>query len=71
VQRAQVVAKFAPGPLAILAVIATNGSTFATSLPVPPDPSLRGIVAAVQGVFLGTDAPLGFDQSNGILLRFF
>jgi hypothetical protein len=32
---------------------------------------LQGVVAAIQSVFIGTDASRGFDASNGIRLRFY
>ena len=46
----------------------TNGR-FARSWPLPAEPALRGVSAVLQAAFAPTNAPLGFDLSNGLLVN--
>ena len=46
----------------------TNGR-FVQSWPLPAEPALRGVAAVLQAAIALTDARLGFDLSNGLLVN--
>lgn len=47
-----------------------RAATWTRSYPVPGDPSLIGVRAMLEGWYLGTDAPSGFETTNGVRLTF-
>ena len=46
-----------------------SGGRLVQGWTLPPDPALRGLQATLQAACAPTDAPLGFDLSNGLLVN--
>jgi hypothetical protein len=56
-------------PMFFLGAVGVTTSTWSSTLPIPNDASLIGALVRVQGVFVPTDAPNGFDVTNGVNLH--
>ena len=57
-----------PNAWVLLASLPIANQRFAQSWPLPDDPALYGLQAVVQGFVGPTNAPLGADFTNGLLL---
>ena len=57
-------------PLFVLGAFATAGGQWDVPLAAPDDQRLDGAVGAVQAFLVPSDAPVGYDASGGVVLRF-
>jgi hypothetical protein len=52
----------------VLVPVVTNAAgSWTAGVAVPPVPTLAGLQGVLQVVLLGTQGPLGFDLSNGVV----
>ncbi|MBI5849873.1 MAG: hypothetical protein HZB39_02365, partial [Planctomycetes bacterium] len=58
-----------PNAHVVLIQTPLTSGRFARTWPLPADAALRGVQATLQAAIAPTDAPLGFDLSNGLLVN--